>query len=67
MVKVENGKNITFRKCEFHGNSTEGVVLNIVGAGTKEVIVEDCEFFDLTSQVENGGETIRLGLSKYSR
>src|SRR5215212_5380839 len=64
MVKVEHGKNITFRKCKFHGKSTEGVVLNIVGGGTKGVIVEDCEFFDLTSQVENGGETIRLGLSK---
>lgn len=63
MVKVNSGKNITFRKCKFHGKSTEGVVLNIVGSGTKGVIVEECEFFDLTSQVKNGGETIRLGLS----
>jgi Chondroitinase B len=63
MVNVSSGKNITFRKCKFHGKSTEGVVLNITGSETNGVIVEDCEFFDLTSQVENGGETIRLGLS----
>ena len=63
MVNVKSGKNITFRKCKFHGKSTEGVVLNITGNETKGVIVEDCEFFDLTSKVDNGGETIRLGLS----
>jgi parallel beta-helix repeat protein len=63
MVNVKSGKKITFLKCKFHGKSTEGVVLNITGNETKGVIVEDCEFFDLTSKVENGGETIRLGLS----
>jgi parallel beta-helix repeat protein len=63
MVNVKSSKNITFRKCKFHGKSTGGVVLNITGSETKEVIVEDCEFFDLTSKVENGGETIRIGLS----
>jgi hypothetical protein len=56
----------TVSKCKFHDKDTVGEALKIDGEKTKDNIVEDCEWWDLSYDEGTGGEPVRLGNSRVS-
>lgn len=66
--------NLTLSNCQrckvinskFHDKSTKGLFLRIIGADTKDNIIEGNEFWNHTFSKENGGEPVRLGNSDVS-
>lgn len=65
-LNATNNKNCTFKKLKFHDRKTGGVIFNFTGARPKDCIIEDCEFYNFTSQAANGAEPLRLGNSQFS-
>jgi len=66
MCEVSNCQDVTIRRCKFSGKNLLDVALNISGEKTKNVTVEYCIFENMTTDLSNGGEPIRLGNSQYS-
>jgi hypothetical protein len=66
MLHLSDCRGCTVAKCKLHGKSTVGVALKIDGPKTKDNIVEDCEWTNLTYSEGNGGEPVRLGNSSIS-
>jgi Chondroitinase B len=66
MLHLSDCRGCTVSKCKFHDKSTIGVTLKIDGSKTKDNIVEDCEWSNLTYSEGNGGEPLRLGNSRVS-
>ena len=66
MLNVTDCKNVTIRRCKFSGKKLIDVALNITGEKTKNVIVEYCIFENMDTDLDNGGEPLRLGNSQYS-
>lgn len=66
MLSVSNCQDILIRRCRFQGVNLTDVMLSIDGAKTKRIIVEYCIFERSTSKTSNGGEPLRIGLSKRS-
>lgn len=64
MVQASDLRGCIFKKCKFHGKSTVGCAVNMTGTKTKDNIFEECEWYDLSYNAGNGGEPLRLGLSK---
>lgn len=63
MLRVTNCQDVIIRRCKFTGTNLLDAVLNVTGPNTKRVIIEYCIFEDLTTQLSNGGEPTRLGIS----
>ena len=66
MLHLSDCRGCTVSKCKFHDKDTVGVALKIDGEKTKDNIVEDCEWWDLSYDEGNGGEPVRLGNSRVS-
>lgn len=66
MLNVTDCQDVIVRRCRFAGKNLVDVALNVTGADTKRVIIEYCIFENMTSNVSNGGEPIRLGNSQHS-
>ncbi len=66
MLHLSDCRGCTVSRCKFHDKSTVGVGLKIDGPKTKDNIVEDCEWSNLTYSEGNGGEPVRLGNSRVS-
>jgi hypothetical protein len=64
MVAATDLQNVVFKNCKFHGKSTEGCAVNMTGTKTKDNVFDGCEWYDLSYNAGNGGEPLRLGLSK---
>jgi hypothetical protein len=66
MCNVTDCQNVIIRGCKFSGTNMLDVALNIRGAKTKKVIVEYCIFENMDTDLDNGGEPLRLGNSEFS-
>jgi len=66
MLSLSNCQDCRVEGCKFHDKDTKGVGLKIAGEHTKRIVVDDCEFYNLTYDQENGGEPIRIGNSHSS-
>jgi hypothetical protein len=66
MLHLSDCVRCTISKCKFHDKNTIGVALKIDGPKTKDNIVEDSEWWNLTFAEGNGGEPVRLGNSRVS-
>lgn len=66
MCNVTDCQNVIIRRCKFSGRNMLDVALNITGKKTKKVTVENCIFENMTTNLDNGGEPLRLGNSQFS-
>ena len=66
MLHLSDCRGCTVSKCKFHDKDTVGCTLKIDGEKTKDNIVEDCDWWDLSYDEGNGGEPVRLGNSRVS-
>jgi poly(beta-D-mannuronate) lyase len=66
MLSLSNCKDCRVEGCKFHDKDSKGVGLKIAGEDTKRIVVDNCEFYDLTYSKDNGGEPIRIGNSHSS-
>src|SRR5687768_129769 len=64
MLHLSDCQGCIVRKSKFHDKNTLGVGLKIDGSKSKDNIVEDSDFYNLTYSAGNGGEPIRLGNSR---
>ena len=65
-LNLSSCENLVVRRCRFTGENLASVLLNIVGAKTKNVLVEYCIFEKTTTKLTNGAETLRIGVSPCS-
>jgi hypothetical protein len=66
MLSLSNCQDCRVEGCKFHDKDTKGVGLKIAGPETKKIVVDNCEFYKLTYDQENGGEPVRIGNSHSS-
>jgi hypothetical protein len=66
MLHLSDCRGCTVSKCKFHDKDTVGVALKIDGENSRDNIVEDSEWWDLSYDEGNGGEPVRLGNSRVS-
>jgi Chondroitinase B len=64
MLNFSDCRNCKVVKSKFHDRKTGGVAFNITGKKTKDNIIEESEWENFSSQVENEAEPLRIGLSK---
>lgn len=66
MLHLSDCRGCTVSKCKFHDKDTVGVALKIDGSKSKDNIIEDSDWSNLTYSEGNGGEPLRLGNSRVS-
>src|ERR687895_1894575 len=59
-------RNCTVSKCKFHGKDTVGAALKIDGSKSKDNMIEESDWSNLTYSEGSGGEPLRLENSRVS-